>query len=365
MSPKGKTPPKPAPAEVGILVVDDEDAIRNALERFLVKRGYQARTAKTGEEALEQLKDGAIALMLLDVRLPGMSGMDVVPEALTLSPDLAIVMLSGVTDATSAAICMQRGAMDYLTKPIELTDLGGAIERALRRRDTILQERNITTWLKEELEHRARELERERRKLEQLSIATLEALINALEAKDRYLSGHSARVAAFSATVAQELGLSDDEIEQVRMAGRLHDLGKIGVRESVLNKEGPLTPEEYEHVKEHVVIGSQILAPLTHLGPIVAFVRGHHEHFDGSGYPDRLSREDIPLGARVICAAEIYDALTTARPYQPTMTPEQAVERMRRLSGSVVDPRVLEAATAAVTKRQTLVFLDEDAGAGH
>jgi cyclic di-GMP phosphodiesterase len=347
-------------APVGILVVDDEDAIRNALARFLVKRGYDARVATNGEEALTRLKEGGISLVLLDVRMPGMSGLDVVPEALHLNPDVAIVMLSAVTDATSAAICMQRGAMDYLTKPIELTDLAGAIERALRRRDTMLQERQISSWLKEELEHRARELERQQKKLEQLSVATLEALINALEAKDRYLSGHSARVAAFAATIAQQFGLSDDEIEQVRMAGRLHDLGKIGVREEVLNKQGPLTAEEFDHVKEHVVIGSQILAPLVHLGPIVEFVRGHHEHYDGSGYPDRLKADEIPLGARIICAAEIYDALTTARPYQPTMTPEHAVERMRRLAGSVIDPGVMDAIAAAVARRQTLVFIDED-----
>jgi putative two-component system response regulator len=351
-------------AAVGVLVVDDEDAIRNALARFLTKRGYEARVAATGEEALARLKEGGISLVLLDVRMPGMSGLDVVPEALHINPDVAIVMLSAVTDATSAAICMQRGAMDYLTKPIELTDLAGAIERALRRRDTLLQERQISSWLKEELEHRARELERQQKKLQQLSVATLEALINALEAKDRYLTGHSSRVAAFAATIAQQFGMSDDEIEQVRMAGRLHDLGKIGVREEVLNKEGPLTPEEYEHVKEHVVIGSQILAPLTHLGPIVEFARGHHEHYDGSGYPDRLKGDEIPLGARIICAAEIYDALTTARPYQPMMTPEQAVERMRRLAGSIIDPGVMEAIAAAVARRQTLVFLDEDGGAG-
>lgn len=349
-----------AGTRVGILVVDDEDAIRNALARFLTRRGYEVRMAASGEEALARLKESGIALMLLDVRMPGMSGLDVVSEALHVNPDVAIVMLSAVTDATSAAICMQRGAMDYLTKPIELTDLAGAIERALRRRDTMLQERQISSWLREELEHRARELERQQKKLEQLSVATLEALINALEAKDRYLSGHSARVAAFAATIAQQFGMSDDEIEQVRMAGRLHDLGKIGVREAVLNKEGPLTTEEYEHVKEHVVVGSQILAPLTHLGPIVEFVRGHHEHFDGSGYPDHLKADEIPLGARIICAAEIYDALTTARPYQPMMAPEQAVERMRRLAGSVVDPGVMDAIAAAVAKRQTLVFIDED-----
>lgn len=353
------TPPS-SDAPVRILVVDDEDAIRNALARFLGKRGFEVRTAGTGEQALKLLQEDGVALMLLDVRMPGMSGMDVVPEALHLNQDLAIVMLSAVADATSAAICMQRGALDYLTKPIELTDLSSAIDRALRRRDTMMQNRGISAWLKEEIEQRSQELERERSKVEQVTVATLEALINALEAKDRYLSGHSARVAALAATIAHELALSDDEVEQVRIAGRLHDLGKIGIREAVLNKEGPLTPDEYQHVQEHVVIGSQILAPLTHLGPIVAYVRGHHEHWDGSGYPDRLKGDQIPIGARILCAAEIYDALTTARPYQPTMTPEQAAERMRTLTGKIIDPTVMAALAAAVARRKTLVFIDED-----
>ncbi len=337
------TAPKARAEAVRVLVVDDEDAIRNALARFLGKRGFEVRTASTGEEALKQLQEDSIALMLLDVRMPGMSGMDVVPEALHLNQDLAIVMLSAVADATSAAICMQRGALDYLTKPIELTDLSGAIVRALRRRDTMMQNRHVSA-----------------RKVEQVTVATLEALINALEAKDRYLSGHSARVAALAATIAHELKLPDDDVEQVRIAGRLHDLGKIGIREAVLNKEGPLTPDEYQHVQEHVVMGSQILAPLTHLGPVVAYVRGHHEHWDGSGYPDRLKGDQIPIGARILCAAEIYDALTTARPYQPTMTPEQAADRMRTLTGKIIDPAVMDALAAAVARRKTLVFIAED-----
>ena len=344
-----------------IIVVDDEAGIRTALERFLRKRGFDVATAGSGQEALERLREGAgTALMLLDVRMPGMSGLDVVPEALEVDPDLAIVMLSGVTDATSAAICMQRGAFDYLTKPIELADLAGAIERALKRRDTLMQSREISQWLKHEVTERTRELEQERLKLLRLNIATLEALIAALEAKDAYLSGHSARVAALSATIATQLGLSDDEVDHVRTAARLHDLGKIGIRESVLNKQGPLTQDEYEHVKEHVVIGSQILRPLTHLGSIVDFVRGHHEHFDGSGYPDGLSGDKIPMGARIICAAEIYDALTTARPYQPTLSPDEAIERMRTLTGKIVDPTVMDALATAVKRRQTLVFLDEE-----
>ncbi len=210
------------------------------------------------------------------------------------------------------------------------------------------------------MERRTQELEREKRKQEQLSVATLEALINALEAKNPYLAGHSTRVALISATIAHEMGLSDDEIEQVRMAGRLHDLGKIGIRESVLDKTGPLTDEEYEHVKQHVTIGSQILAPLTFLGPIVDYVRTHHEHWDGSGYPDGLSGEAIPLGGRIIGAAEVYDALTTARSYQEPLDPEDAADRMRALTGKVIAPDVMEALSASVGRRNTLVFLDED-----
>jgi response regulator RpfG family c-di-GMP phosphodiesterase len=350
-----------APPITRILVVDDEEHIRTALARFLTKRGYQVTTAANGTEALHYLRDGGGAtLMLLDVHMPGVSGLDVVPEALEVDPDLAIVMLSGVTDAASAAICMQRGAFDYLTKPIELDDLARALERALKRRDTLIQSRELSQWLKKEVAERTRELAQERLKQQALAVATLEALIAALEAKDPYLSGHSARVADLAATIANHLGLSDDEVDQVRTAGRLHDLGKIGIREAVLNKQGPLTPDEYGHVQHHVVIGSQILQPLRHLGSIVDYVRGHHEHFDGSGYPDGLAGESIPVGARIICAAEIYDALTTARPYQPTLSPEEAIERMRSLAGKIVDPAIMDALATAVKRRQTLVFLEED-----
>jgi len=342
-----------------LLVVDDEQVLRDAIARFLRDRGYQVSVAGSGTEALEHLRANKVHLMLLDIRMPGMNGIDVVPEALEFDPDLAIVMLSAVSDATSAAISMQRGAIDYLTKPIELTDLVNAIQRALRRRDTLIQSRGITSWLREEVQRRGAEAERERRKQEQITVATLEALINALEAKNRWLRGHSSRVAALAATIAHEMELPDEDLDHVRMAGRLHDLGKIGIREEVLNKEGPLTDEEYEHVKAHVTIGSQILAPLSHLGTVVSYVRHHHEHWNGSGYPDGLSGEDIPIGARIICAAEVYDALTTSRPYHPTTPPEEAVARMRALSGVVLDPTVMEALATAVARRQTLVFLDD------
>src|SRR5437879_12695881 len=192
--------------------------------------------------------------MLCDIRMPGTSGVDLVPQALEIEPELAILMLTAVNDATRAALCMQRGAMDYLTKPIELADLGRAVQRALKRREMLLENRHLNQWLKEEVTTRTAELHRERQKLERISVATLEALVNALEAKDPYMRGHSARVADLSATIAHQAGLSDEEVEQVRVAGRLHDIGKIGTREAVMEKQGPLTPEEYEHVKQHVII---------------------------------------------------------------------------------------------------------------
>src|SRR5438874_11130603 len=190
-----------------------------------MQQQYEVYAAGTGEEALQQLRRHRIALMLCDIRMPGTSGVDLVPQAIEIEPDLASLMLSAVNDATSAALCMQRGAMDYLTKPVELADLGRAVQRALRRREMQLENRQLSSWLKEEVTTRTAELHRERMRLERISTATLEALVNALEAKDPYLRGHSARVADLSATIASELGLSEEDVDRVRMAGRLHDLG--------------------------------------------------------------------------------------------------------------------------------------------
>jgi len=347
---------------VQVLVVDDEEPIRNALTKFLTQQQFEVYAAGSGEEALQQLRRHRISLMLCDIRMPGTSGVDLVPQALEIEADLAILMLTAVNDATSAALCMQRGAMDYLTKPIELADLGRAVQRALKRREMQLESRHLNQWLKEEVSTRTAELQRERLKLERISVATLEALVNALEAKDPYMRGHSARVADLSATIAHQLGRPDEEVEHVRVAGRLHDIGKIGTREAVLNKQGALTPDEFEHVKQHVVIGSQILAPLSHLGDIIPAVRGHHERWDGTGYPDGLRGDEIPLAARIIGTAEVYDALSTARAYQEKLSPEQAIGRMADLSGTALDARVYEALSTVVARRHTLVFLDEGSG---
>ena len=342
---------------VRVLVVDDEEPIRNALKRFLAGRNYEVHTAASGQEALAVLAEHDIALMLSDIRMPGMSGVDLVPQALAVAPTLAVVMLSAINDATTAALCMQRGAVDYLTKPLELDDLERAVQRALRRRAASIEEQQLDV-------QRVADWERERAEAQRLTVATLEALVNAMEARDPYLRGHSSRVADLAATIASRLDLSDDDVEHVRLAGRLHDIGKIGTREAVMNKQGPLTPDEYDHVKQHVMIGAQILTPLGHLAPVLGAVRSHHERWDGAGYPDGLRGEDIPISARIIGAAEVYDALCTARPYQDKMNPAQAVRRMGELVGSVLDPKVFSALAEVVTHRRSLMYLDESGTSG-
>ncbi|MBA3659295.1 MAG: response regulator [Gemmatimonadales bacterium] len=336
---------------VRFLVVDDEEGIRHTLRKFLSREGYEVSIAASGAEALDVLRRQKTAGMLLDVNLPDISGIDLVPRVLDLEPDLALLMLTGVHDAASAALCMQRGALDYLVKPVDLAHLARAMQGALRRRATLLETHLRDQHLHGEVARSAAERRMKQANHDRISTATLDALVNALEAKDFCLRGHSARVADLAGAVAAELCQSDDEIEAVRTGARLHDIGKIGIREDVLNKQGPLTDEEYGHVKSHVVVGSQILAPLTHLKEVIAFVRNHHERWDGFGYPDRLAGEAIPLGARIIGTVEIYDALITTRPYQETMSPAAAVERLRELIGTMLDPMVHEALARVIQRR--------------
>lgn len=343
-----------------VLVVDDEEVIRRTLERALSRAGFVVGTAASAGEALERLRSDGADLLLSDVRMPGMSGIELVPAALEVDPDLAVVMLSAANDATTASLCIQRGAMDYITKPFDLADVTRAVQRALQRRDAQRAGRGLQEQIQTQMGAIGAEVQRERERLERISVATLEALVNALEAKDPYMRGHSARVADLAATIAVELGLPDDEVDRVRTAGRLHDIGKIGTREAVLLRHGPLTPEEFAHVKQHVLTAAQILAPLTHLVDVIADIRGHHERWDGSGYPDGLRGTDIPIGARVIAAAEVFDALTTSRPYQERLTPAAALERLRELAGTALDPDVCRALAAVVGRRRTLVFLEDD-----
>jgi putative nucleotidyltransferase with HDIG domain len=342
-----------------VLVVDDEEAIRTAIARFLRTQGYEVEVVDSGPAALAMLKRQRFVVMLCDIRMPEMTGLDVLPEALRLDSDLAVLMLTAVNDAETATDALSHGAKDYLVKPVELADLQRAVERAAHRRKLEIERRHVEEHIREEVALRSAELEREKAALHALTIGVAETLINAMEAKDVYLRGHSSRVADQAASIAEELGLEPDIVENVRLAGRLHDVGKIGIREDVLNKPGPLTPEEFEHVKDHVRIGLEILAPLKHIPIAIEYVMDHHEHYNGRGYPRGLVGEQITIGGRILAACDAFDSLTSNRAFRGARSPTETVEYLEDQVGLLLDPQVFAALKKVVLRRKTLTFIDD------
>ncbi len=342
-----------------VLVVDDEETIRVALARYLRSQGYTVEVAESGTAAIGRLEQERFGVMVCDVRMPDMTGLDVVPKARRLDGDLAILMLTAVNDAGTATDALSHGAMDYLVKPVQLAQLQDAVVRAAHRRQLEIERRRVEEHIREEVELRTIELEREKSALRDLTIGVAEALINAMEAKDVYLRGHSSRVADQAASIADALGLDADEVENVRLAGRLHDVGKIGIREDVLNKPGVLTKEEFEHVKQHVQFGMEILAPLKHIPVAMQYVHDHHEHFDGTGYPRGLRGAEISIGGRILAACDAFDALTSRRAFRDAMDVEETIRYLGNEVGRLLDPQVYAALRTVVERGKTLPFIDE------
>lgn len=344
-----------------LLVVDDEESIRTVLARFLRTRGFEVQMAESGEAALEALAGSRFELMLCDVRMPGLSGVEIVPRALEVDPDLGVVMLSAVNDAPTATEALSHGALDYLTKPIELQALKEAVDRALHKRMLLKEQRRVERQIRQEVAERTRELEAEKEHLRELTVRIADSLVTAMEAKDDFLRGHSTRVGDLSAQLADHMKLGADLVEDIRIAGRLHDVGNIGIREAVLTKPGRLTPEELEHVRTHVAIGVEILQPLRHIERAVTFVADHHEHWNGNGYPAGKAGDTITLGGRIVAVADVFDAITSRRSYRERIEPAEAVDFLAPQAGKHLDPLVYEALRAVVRKRRSLVFLESDA----
>jgi putative two-component system response regulator len=341
-----------------ILVVDDEELIRTAVAKFLRSKGYEVSTCDSGQSALAALEREKHVLMLADVRMPGMTGLALLPASLAIDPDLAVMMLTAVNDAPTATEALAHGAWDYLMKPIELTDLAAAVERVLHKRDLQIEQRKVERLIREEVAAQTEELRRERELLGSVVVDVVRALVSAQEAKDPYLRGHSDRVADLAASMAAFLKLSDDEVEAMRLAGRLMDVGKIGIRESVLNKPGALTPEEFEHVKTHVKLGIDILSSLKTVAHVIPAIGDHHEHWDGGGYPRGMKGAEINLGGRILAAADAFDALTSQRAWREPLSPPDAVAFLEERTGTLLDPAVFAALKSVVTRRKTLSFLD-------
>ena len=324
------------------LVVDDEPRLRQVLMRLMELDGFRCLEASNGVEALALLATNQVPLVLSDLRMPQMDGIELLRQIRTRHPDVAVVMITAVADVEVAVSCLAIGAMDYLTKPFHLEEVRARVIQALEKRRLIIENRDYQERLEDRVALQAR-------RLEELFLASIQSLAEALEVKDPYTRGHSVRVSQYSSVVARALALDGDVVRQVELGGHLHDIGKIGVRESVLNKAGKLTADEYEHIMTHPVVGWRILSPLLSDAPLALnVVRSHHERFDGSGVPDALSGNDIPIEARIAAVADAFDAMTSARPYRAHMTIAAAVAEVQRNAGTQFDPEVVAAFVGAV-----------------
>lgn len=320
------------------LVIDDDPQVRSSIARLVETQGLACMQAESADAALALLEQtGDIPLCIADIHMPGMDGVAFLREARRLYPDMAILMLTAVADVATAVECLQLGALDYISKPVLLDEVRVRVGRALEKRDLVLQNRQY----QQTLEIRVRDLGHRNK---QALINGVEMLVFALEAKDPYTSGHSLRVKEFAVKTGVQLGYTGETLAQIELGSKLHDIGKIGIREAVLNKPGSLSPEEFDHIKLHTLLGERILRPFLAEQPIVLRIaRSHHERLDGSGFPDGLAGADIPLEARIVSVADAYDAMTTNRAYRPPRAPAAAVDELQRAAGSQFDGEVVAA----------------------
>ena len=300
-----------------VLVVDDENDIRKGLALILRKEGLITVEAENGRKALEMVSESMPDIILLDLMMPEVNGLEVCKslknnERTRLIP---IIMITAVHEQEEKLKAIHAGADDFLNKPINISELRARVRSLLR------------------MKHLNDMLDR--------SDTVIASLANAIEAKDKYTEGHNDRVAKYAVELAQILGLSEKDREIVRMAGILHDIGKIGVPDSILNKKGPLTPEEFDKVKTHPEHGERILKPLLSLNEVRNVVLYHHERFDGAGYPSGLKGTDIPIHARIIAIADSFDAMTTDRPYRKAFTVQETILEFEKNAGKMWDPELV------------------------
>jgi response regulator RpfG family c-di-GMP phosphodiesterase len=322
---------------VRCLVVDDEERVRDVMARVLAGEGFECRQAASGAEAVALLEREAFDLAVLDIQMPAMDGTQLLAEVRLRWPETGVVMVTAVSDVRTAVSCLTHGALDYVAKPFEIDEMRARVWQALEKRRLLRENREYQLHLEQRVKEQAD-------RIEEMFVLGVHSLVQALEAKDQYTRGHSARVSVYAVEIARQLGVDDATVAEIRLGGELHDIGKIGVREGMLQKPGPLSEEEYLHVMVHPTIGERILAPLLREHPIVLqIVRSHHERLDGAGLPDHLQGDAIPFVARIASVADAFDAITTGRPYMRSRPPEEAVAELRRCTGWQFDPACVEA----------------------
>ena len=329
-------------AKSRILLIDDEPEITEILHDLLSEQ-YDCVSASSAEEALERLREKKFELVVSDITMPGMTGLEMLPHVKSISPNTVVVMISGMQTVESAIGALRLGAFDYLMKPFDLRQVEAVVKRALEHRELIVAKQRYETQLEDLVEQRTAELDKALASLEDAYRSTLKALTAALETRDSETHGHSERVVTYSLRLGREYGLDARQMKALEFGSLLHDIGKIGVPDSILRKPAKLTEEEWVLMREHPVHGQQILRGIEFLEGAARVVAQHHEKWDGSGYPLGAKGDEIDLCARIFAVADAFDAMTSDRVYRRGKSYEAASQELDDWAGRQFDPKVVEA----------------------
>ena len=326
-----------------ILLVDDEEAIRCILSKGLTMRGYSCDEAENGDQALAKLEVNPSDLVIMDINMPGRPGSEVLLDMTTRFPETAVIMASGVNDTRVIAKCIKDGAQDYISKPFRFEQILKSVNGTLDKRRVAL-----------EIQRYFQDMGNKNKQFEprQLFLGAIQALVNTLEACDTYTKDHSQAVAEMAVILGRQVKLSDEELDDLRWAALLHDVGKIAVDPDILNKPSELTSTEYRHIMTHAIIGPNLVRPFVN-DRVVDIISHHHDHFDGGGLDQKIRGKEIPLGARIVALTDAYQAMISDRPYRKALSRLDAIEEIQWYSGSQFDP-ILANIMINIIKQQQL-----------
>jgi len=334
-----------------ILTVDDEEMIRDLMVTALSREGYRCFQAGSAEEARAVLMNNRVDLAILDIMMPGRSGVDLLKELKVLSPETVVLMVTAISDTETAMKCIHLGAYDYILKPFDIDRVLLTIRNSLEQQRLLVENREYQANLEKKVEEQTSQI---RMAMESLNLAynhTLTALVRALDAREKETGSHSERVMGYTMLLGETMGIPESDLSVMARGALLHDIGKIGISDNILLKPAKLDEGEWMEMRRHPQLGYDILSGIKFLKGPAEMVFAHHERFDGSGYPKGLRRNDIPLGARIFTLVDTLDAMTSDRPYRKALPFDAVINEVTRCRGLQFDPEIADIFLSIPRKR--------------
>jgi response regulator RpfG family c-di-GMP phosphodiesterase len=325
-----------------ILIVDDEEMIRDLLSSALLQEKYICHQAANVDEAFAILGEQPVDLVISDIMMPGRSGVELLRDLKKVNPDIAVLMITGLSDMNTAMECVHLGADDYITKPFGINRVVLTVKNLIERRCLAIEKKNYQVSLEFKVMEQTAQIRKTMNELSSAYDSTLTALVKALDAREKEVGSHSERVMNFAAFLGGKLGMAGKELQDLSKGALLHDIGKIGISDNILLKPGQLDDDEWIEMRKHPQVGYAILAEISFLKAPAEIILTHHERFDGSGYPKQLRGEQIPIGSRIFAIVDTLDAMTTDRPYRRALPFAVAEAEIIKYRGTQFDPAIAD-----------------------